>query len=352
MGTELTRRELIAWLGSGVLTWPAAAAAGSMPRLAASWQVSDGRYQVGWLRPDPAQHRWHVQAAVDVPTRAHGIAIGPRGELYAAARRPGDWLLRWAPADQPRWAWMPSERTLNGHILLHPNGRWLLSTETDMDTGMGWVSVRATETLQTLQTWPTHGRDPHQLIWDHHRPDHFFVANGGIETRPETGRRKHSLDTMDSSLVCLDLGHGELKGQWRLDDARLSVRHLAWAGDRLGVALQAEHDDDGQRRDAPVLAVLEPAGLRTVRFERPLAGYGGDIIGTSEGFAVGCPRAGGVALYHRDGRPRGWIPWPQACALARDRRDQLWVAGHPLAGTITNTWQTLPLQLDNHWQME
>jgi hypothetical protein len=157
---------------------------------------------------------------------------------------------------------------------------------------------------------------------------------------------------MDSSLVCLDLRHGKLRGQWRLADARLSVRHLAWAGDRLGVALQAEHDDDGERRDAPVLAVLEPDGLRTVRFERPLAGYGGDIIGTSEGFAVGCPRAGGVALYHRDGRPRGWISWPQACALAATAETNFGSRAILWAGTITNTWQTLPLQLDNHWQME
>jgi len=156
---------------------------------------------------------------------------------------------------------------------------------------------------------------------------------------------------MDSSLVCLDLGHGELKRQWRLDDARLSLRHLAWSGDRLGVALQAEHDDDGQRRDAPVLALLEPAGLRAVRFDRPLAGYGGDIIGTSEGFAVGCPRAGGVALYDPDGRPRGWIPCQQACALTSDRQDQLWVAGYPLAGTTTTVWRTVPLKLDNHWRI-
>jgi hypothetical protein len=351
MATELTRRQLVGWAGAGLLAVAVPARAASAPRLAASWRRPDHQHQVGWLRPDPSRGQWQVEAALDVPTRAHGVWIGPSGELYAAARRPGDWLLRWSPGREPLWAWMPPERTLNGHVLLHPEGHVLLTTETDLDTGQGCVAVRETRTLETLHTWPTRGRDPHQLLWDRHHPDRLFVANGGIETRPETGRQKLALDTMDSSLVCLDTRRGEVLGQWRLDDARLSLRHLAWSGDRLGVALQAEHDDEAQRHAAPVLALLEPKGLRAVAFDRPLAGYGGDIAGSAEGFAVGCPRAGGVALHHRDGRPRGWVPLPEACALAADAQGRLWMGGHPGAGTGAARLTLPALRLDNHWRL-
>jgi hypothetical protein len=38
-----------------------------------------------------------VSAALDVPTRAHGVWAEAGGTLLAVARRPGDWLLRWRP---------------------------------------------------------------------------------------------------------------------------------------------------------------------------------------------------------------------------------------------------------------
>ncbi|WP_019561082.1 DUF1513 domain-containing protein [Caldimonas manganoxidans] len=351
MAIELTRRRFGLWLGAALGGASAWAWAEPGPRLLASWRLADGRYQVGWLLADRAQGAWRVHTAVDLPTRAHGVWIGPDGSVYAAARRPGDWLLRWAPATSPRWAWLDPGRSLNGHVLPHPEGRVVLTTETDLDSGMGLVAVRDARTLEVMQEWPSHGRDPHQLLWDRQHPDRLYVANGGIETRPETGRRKWGLDRMDASLVCLDWRAGQLLGQWRLRDERLSVRHLAWSGSRLGVALQAEHDEATQREHAPVLALLEPEGLRAVPFDRPLAGYGGDIAGTAEGFAVACPRAGGVALYHPDGRARGWVPLSEACALAVDPQERLWMGGHPEAGLATERLRVPALQLDNHWRV-
>ncbi|ANY60835.1 hypothetical protein MA05_00350 [Comamonas aquatica] len=88
--------------------------------------------------------------------------------------------------------------------------------------------------------------DPHQLLLD--RDGSLVVANGGIPTQPETGRRKLRLDHMDSSIVRLrPQDRGALAGQWQLPDPRLSLRHLAWGpavawdpGQRwLGIALQA-----------------------------------------------------------------------------------------------------------------
>ncbi|WP_036236917.1 DUF1513 domain-containing protein, partial [Methylibium sp. T29-B] len=174
-------------------------------------------------------------------------------------RRPGDWLVRWQPDGRrsPQWQWAEPGRAFNGHVIAGAGGTRLYTTETDLETGSAWIGVRDARSLEKLDEWPTHGIDAHELLLDDddtggHDAPSLWVANGGVPTRPETGRQKLNLDRMDSSLVRLDARSGALRGQWRLDDRRLSLRHMAWrdtpaAGARtqrvLGIALQAEHDD-------------------------------------------------------------------------------------------------------------
>lgn len=156
---------------------------------------------------------------------------------------------------------MQPGRSFSGHVIASADGRLLFTTETDLEHDRGMLAVRDAHSLTLLQAWPTHGRDPHQLVLDRLAPGRVMVANGGIETRPETGRVKHGLNSMDSSLVRLDFRSGRLEGKWRLKDSRLSMRHLAWSGDYLGLSLQAEHQDGATRAAAPVLAVFDGSTL-------------------------------------------------------------------------------------------
>lgn len=163
--------------------------------------------------------------------------------------------------------------------------------------------VRDARSLRELAVWPSHGRDPHALLWA--GPDAgLWVANGGIGTDLATGRSK-DLRAMDSSLVRLDVtANGALRGQWRLDDPRLSLRHLARARDgALGVALQAEHDEPARREAAPLLAVWKDGTLRPVGpVDAFTGGYGGDIAARGERFFVSATRAGQVLSWSaRDG---------------------------------------------------
>lgn len=364
--TGWSRRQWLAAVGLVSVSagaWPAPRGASSATRWAAAWQLDDGRHQVGWLALSPgARHHpsaFRVASAIDVPNRAHGLWVDAEGRLLAVARRPGDWLLRWAPGQAPAWHWMPPDRSLNGHVLTSPDGRWLLSTETDLDSGAGLLGVRDARTLALHSEWPTLGRDPHQLVWDRLQPGCVMVANGGISTRPETGRAKIDLAHMDSSLVRLAVHSGQVQGQWRLHDARLSLRHLAWNASHLGIALQAEHEDPAQRQAAPVLALFDGQTVRTQTGAHALAGYGGDVAAFGPGFAVGCPRAGGVAWFDAHAHLCGFVPFAHACALASDARGGCWVAGHPMAAHCSagSDSQTplatcgLPygMRLDNHW---
>ena len=340
----MRRRHLLVaavpWCARAVMAAP------SPVRLAAAWDGPGGS-RVGIL--EAGRGAWHVAAEIDVPTRAHGIVVEPEGTLLAVARRPGDWLLRWRPGGRAQWAWTDASRRFNGHV--RRRGNRLYSSETDVETGEGRVVARDLRTFDVQAVWPTGGIDPHDLSF---APDGMlWVANGGIATLPDSGRRKLHLETMDSSLVCLDPAGG-LRGQWRLRDRRLSLRHLAQHGGVVGIALQAEHDDAAERAQAPVLAIFDGKALQAMP-SPPLAGYGGDIATTAAGFAVSVPRASGVALFDRSGAWRAHVALDQACALA-SAGAALYAGGLHAALTLragATAMRSVPaLKLDNHWQAQ
>ena len=352
----IDRRRALALLG-GLAAMPLAHA-GAPLRLAAAWQQADGGYRVGVLATDGPLTVLHT---LEVPTRAHGVHVLPDGSILAAARRPGDWLVRWRPGGgEPLWHWIDATRSFNGHVIASADGRWLYTTETDIDTGASLVARRDARSLETEAEWPTHGIDAHELIWDGAT---LIVANGGVPTAPETGRVKRDLHTMDSSIVRLGGRTGELLGQWRLEDPRLSLRHLAWnpGHTMLGIALQAEHDDAAAKHVAPILALFDGQGLRAVPTpgagESGIHGYGGSIAATAGGWAVSCPRANGIATFTPQGAWRALVPLPEACALAVSGR-QLWAGG--LHSSLQDALSASPsahphaaglrgVRLDNHW---
>jgi hypothetical protein len=322
-------------------------------RLAAAWDDAHAeRHHVGLI--EARDGNLHVLAATEVTSRAHGVWVEPGGSVLFVARRPGDWLVRWrAHARNSQWLWSEPDRRFTGHVIDLPAQRLLCTAETDLETGGGRVAVRDRLTLALQAEWPTGGIDPHQMLTD--ADGSLLVANGGIPSMPETGRAKLDLDRMDPSLVRLDPRTGRCLGQWRLDDARLSIRHLArHAGGIVGMALQAEHDDAAVKAHAPVLALFDGRALRCVTAPVVLAGYGGDIAATAAGFCVSVPRAGGVAHWTTDGDWLGLHAQPGACALATGPGG-LWAGGPDAAVQWADTGATrlhtvLRLRLDNHWQ--
>lgn len=349
MNGGVTRRHLLRL--APAFAWPLASgpAHASAPpvRLALAWDERDGTGAfAGRLAPaaasaaapsaphaDPrrcvgvwALHegRFELASRLVVPTRAHGLIRLPGDELLAVARRPGLWMCRWS-ADGRRLheAWAEPGRQFNGHAVLDVAAGVLYSTEQRLDDGAGVLAVRDPITLALRAEWPTGGTDPHAVRVV---GDTVYVANGGVPTRAESGRARDGSVAVDSSLVAFERGSGRLRGRWRLPDAGLSLRHLAWhAGSAsLGIALQAEHDDPALRVRAPLLAVLDRQGLRALALPpappgaTDWSGYAGDIAATADGFRLGATRAGAVLDWSVAG---GWgtpRPLAQACAQAAD----------------------------------
>lgn len=102
-----------------------------------------------------------------------------------------------------------------------------------------------------------------------------------------------------------------------MQDQRLSLRHLAWNGGTLGVAMQAEHERTDDREAGHRIPPRRPPAL---------GGYGGDIARHGEGFAGSAPRSDTVALFAGSVHPLGRRPLAEVCPVV-DIDGELLAAG-------------------------
>lgn len=374
---NLDRRQVLALAAAGAALAPRAGRAAEADAarshrslaLAATWRgpAESDPHHAGVIELDGDASRLAIRWSQPLPSRAHGLHVLPDGSLVVVAMRPGRWLLRLAADGRLlRRQWMddePDGHRVDGHALATADGRVLFTPQTDR-AGQGWIAVRDAGTLALLDRWPLPGVDPHQLLLD--AQGQIVLALGGI--RRSADGRKVELDRMASALLRIDSRSGALLGRWTLADPRLSLRHLAWShpagreAPRLGIALQAEHDDPAARAAAPLLAWWDGQALHTALGERALAGYAGDISAApGGGFALSAQMAG-RALAWQPGPPAGAATIAelrQPCALASpqqgDHAGAVLLAAaaglarwHPRQPPRLLRWPA-PMVLDNHW---
>lgn len=161
--------------------------------------------------------------------RGHDVAQHPvrTAEVILFGRRPG---TSSAVIDVMRDRVLSSfeaapGRAFQGHGFFTPDGLTFVTSEADLQTGAGWLGVRDGDTYELLDSVQTFGIGPHeiQLLAD---GTTAVVCNGGLLTRPDTGREVLNLDTMDSTLVYVDLRSGALLSEHRVDVPKASIRHL------------------------------------------------------------------------------------------------------------------------------
>ncbi|MBI1906773.1 MAG: DUF1513 domain-containing protein [Rhodocyclales bacterium] len=374
MNNAIGRRRFLLTLGAlGIfpktgLTLSPAGEAGLVTLIGAAWRgpnAGDTHY-AGVLAADWERKQLEIRYAVPLPTRPHGLVPQADGGLLVNGVRPGTWLLRCDGGGKVMQQVKVEEESasvrLSGHIVV---GRDVMyTTEIDYNNDRGRIGVRDRVSLKKLDEWDAGGIEPHQALLD--EAGHLIVANGGV---PRTlADKKYDLQRMDSSLVRLDGQNGRLLRQWKLDDPRLSLRHIAWSqapvGGKtfLGVAMQAEHDDAARRAGAPILAVFDGEQLTTPTRANDGHGYAGDITAAyNGGFALSSNKAGVAQLWH-PGAPdklSAIVELDDAYALAdwpgASRAGGVLVATaiglvrwHPSAPPVLLPWPQ-PMALDNHW---
>ena len=348
----------------------AASATGALPRLSwadagapdylAAAKTPGGGYALHGLSASGAS-----QFQIPLPGRGHAAAAHPLEPLAVAfARRPGVFALVIDCALGAIRARLnaPPGRHFYGHGAFDADGARLYTCENDFEAGEGRIGVwDAQDGFRRAAEFPSGGVGPHELLFDRAN-QRLIVANGGVQTHPDSGRAKLNLPVMRPNLAYLDPETGAALDIIEAPEPlrRNSIRHLSLRADGMaGIALQWQGDLSepvpllaAHRFGAPALTFLaapEPEQLR-------LQGYGGSVAFSGAGALLGVtsPRGGRAHVYDvASGAFLGAAALPDVCGLA-GRGDGLLCSDglgglHHLGGDVRPaplTWHNLAW--DNH----
>lgn len=293
------RRQFLAGLlASGLLPKPSWADAGSPAYLAAAVRP-DGGYVLCGI--DPALN---ILFQIPLPDRGHAAAAHPtKPEAVAFARRPGTFaiVLDCATGQRQTSLNAPVGRHFYGHGTYSRDGKWLFTTENDYEVGQGRIGLwDVANGYARAGDFSSGGIGPHDLK---RLPgtDTLVVANGGIETHPDSGRTKLNIATMQPNLSYIENGSVVETASLPAELHKNSIRHLA-VDSSGGVAFAMQWQGDGEapllvgmhRRGAEImLANAAPEALRQMR------GYIGSIAFAADDLTlvVTSPRGGVVQIY-------------------------------------------------------
>lgn len=168
---------------------------------------------------------------VPLPARAHEILpINSKpGHVLVVARRPGQYILEvnLKTGDIVDNISVAASNRFYGHARLIENDNVLLTTENDYQRGKGLVVLRDRKSQKVLEQYDSGGIGPHQIaIMPNSNENQIVIANGGILTHPDHGRKKLNLNTMQPNLSYLTLADGKVQDSFQLDNHHLSIRHL------------------------------------------------------------------------------------------------------------------------------
>lgn len=319
---ETDRRTLLLGLFCAALPLGRAVAGASVVPTFLTTGRRDGRFH-----PMALDGTGRILGEFPLPDRGHGFAVSRDGRRAVAfARRPGRFAISFDPATMKASDSLPlpANRHFYGHGLFSADGTRLFATQNDFDAGRGVLAVHdVRRDHRRIGEFATHGIGPHEcLLSDDGRS--AVIANGGILTHPDYPRRKLNLDSMDSTLVRLDLVSGDLLARASLPPAlyQLSMRHLAATPDGAtwfccqheGVATEQPPLIGRWDRNGEIRLIDLPAAVT-----RSMRNYAGSIAATPDGrhIAVTSPRGGIIVVL--DGRSGAFlesISLPDTCGIA------------------------------------
>ena len=318
-GPATGRRQFLGGLlAAGVMPQPTWADAGSPAFLSAAARI-DRRFVLCGISAD-----LDVEFARPLPDRGHAAAAHPtRPEAVAFARRPGTFavVIDCMTGAQKAELTAPAQRHFYGHGAFSADGSLLFTTENDFENGRGRIGVWDTRHgYVRIDEWDSGGIGPHDIK---RLPgsDMLVVANGGIDTHPETGRTKLNIPTMAPNLAYVADAVVIETAALGPEMHKNSIRHLAVsANGDVGFGMQWQGDGT-----VGALVGLHRLGSSMILMEAPqndvrnMDGYIGSIAMDADGttIAVTSPRGGFLHVY--DSRTRQLIqtaPLADVCGVA------------------------------------
>ncbi len=352
-----TRRGFLAGLlAAGLVPKPGWADVGGPAFLAAA-KLPEGGFHLFGLDPAGA-----TLFSVPLPDRGHAAAAHPsRPQVVAFARRPGTFALVIDCMTGKTVAQLdaPEGRHFYGHGIFSVDGSLMFTPENDYEVGQGRIGIWDCDAGYTrVGEFSSHGVGPHDVV---RLPgqDILVVANGGIDTHPDSGRTKLNLPTMRPNLSYVDLD-GRLIEQVELDPAlhHNSIRHLAIRDDGLvAFAMQWQ----GDTAEHPPLLGLHQIGSAPVLLSAPgdlqptMKGYGASVAFSGDGQSAGISSSRGNTAHFYDVASAGFataITAPDVSGLSGTQQGFLATTGLgevlDIRKNVIQNVSRHPVSWDNH----
>lgn len=295
-------------------------AAGLFPALSSVLQASEiidkeawlsaqgkdsGRYGLGWV------NEFGVPNTVLSGFRGHGVVLHPfkQSTVIMFARRPGTECIEvnYHTGMVSQSFQCAENRHLFGHGCFSGDGSVLFSVESDYQSGAGKIGIRDSQNYQLLGEYESYGVGPHEIKM---MPDGntLVIANGGIQTHPDSGRKKLNIESMQSSLIYLDSENGKKIAEFHVTESKASIRHVDVAIDgTVAIAMQVQRTAMGHDRTVALSAIQKPNKLIELLVgPEPLIvqmkDYMGSVTINNESRLAGftSPRGNVVAFWHID----------------------------------------------------
>lgn len=246
----------------------------------------------------------NVVFQIPLPDRGHAAAAHPtRPEAVAFARRPGTFaiVIDCMSGTSNATLMTPQDRHFYGHGVFSQDGNWLFTTENDYEAGRGRIGVwDVAAGYKRTAEFPSGGIGPHDIK---RLPgtNTLVVANGGIDTHPDTGRTKLNIPMMKPNLTYINEGKVVEVAELTPDLCKNSIRHIdvsktgqvtfamQWQGDTEPIGLVGTH----KRGEIPVILSVPHDRIRDMK------GYIGSIAFGADNttIATTSPRGGMVHLF-------------------------------------------------------
>ncbi|MEP4194149.1 MAG: DUF1513 domain-containing protein [Aliishimia sp.] len=292
------RRFLTGMLATGLIpkaTWADAGA----PRYVSAAARPDGGFVLCGI-----DHHLEIVFRLPLPARGHAAAAHPnRPEVVAFARRPGTFaiVLDCVSGMQIARLSAPNGRHFYGHGVFSQDGSKLFTTENDFGVGQGVVGVwDVARGYERVGEFASGGVGPHD-IKRLPSSDVLVIANGGIDTHPESGRTKLNIPTMRPNLAYVEDEQVIETAELTREFHKKSIRHLAISSTNdVAMGMQSEGDPDEtalvglHRRGQPIQLMQSPdAQLRAMQ------GYIGSIAFSGDDLLIAAtsPRGNLVHIY-------------------------------------------------------
>ena len=242
-----------------------------------------------------------------IPERGHGIAYKTQSKEAAIfSRRPGKHITIIDTLNGEIIEQFKSKigRHFYGHGTYSENGLWLYASENEYDSGRGVIGVYdVKDNYRLVENLYTYGIGPHEIKLLSGE-NILVVANGGILTHPDYGRKKMNLDIMESSLTYIEVESGKKIVNLKLSPKLqlMSIRHIELGPDNeIALAMQYQ----GPKKHLHPLVGFQKGsediifGSATNNILYKMKNYCGSVDFDSTGklLAVSSPRGGIITFW-------------------------------------------------------